>query len=91
MGVLRTIAFLAGAAVFMLLAANNLYGFYLLRDSPLLVVRLPAGLFWTGVFLIGALACFLGALMKPKQYRAIFEEPPPPRAAWLDELNKPKQ
>ena len=88
---MRALMLLMGAAVCALLAANNAYQLYLLRESYVFAVRLPAGLFWTGFFLILSAACVLGALMKPREFRQVFKEEPPPRPDWLDELSAPRK
>ena len=92
MGLLRSLMFFAGAAIFVALAVNNLYALYLVRDdAPLFALRLPAGLFWTGLWAILSLACVLGAVMKPREFRQVFKEEPVQRQAWLDDLNAPKK
>lgn len=49
------------------------------------------GIAWPIFFILGAGACAAGLFMSPREFRETVmpPEPPPPRAAWLDDLAKP--
>lgn len=86
---MRSLVFWIGAVLLLSFAANNAYGLYLRRDDYAVAASLPSSLFWIGLPLILSLACVLGALMKPREFREVFEEEPVQRQPWLDELKSP--